>query len=263
MVAVGVDGPGGERDDLGRAVKRSPGSWPGSPSVRSRRSRSDVAHAFHSPLMDPILDEFEALAASVPMQPLQIALATNLSGRLLAPGRHPRRAVLARPGAQCRAVRGRDPRSIRVRRPDLRGAGPEPGADRHGPARVVGWGDSRRGDVAQGRRGRVADPARRRGDGLRRGPRHRLGGLGIELHRAQRVALPTYPFDRSRRWIDLEGSGNGPGMATVDRGHPLTRVVAGSPHPTVQSSWRPIRRGSSPIIRSRARSSCPARCSSS
>ena len=53
-------------------------------------------------------------------------------------------------------------------------------------------------------------------------------------YRRQRVALPTYPFDRSRHWIDLEGSGNGPGMATVDRGHPLTRVVAGSPHPTVQ-----------------------------
>ncbi|HVA85630.1 MAG TPA: beta-ketoacyl synthase N-terminal-like domain-containing protein, partial [Candidatus Saccharimonadales bacterium] len=45
-----------------------------------------VSHAFHSPLMDPILDEFEVLAGTVEHHPLRIALATNLTGQLLGPG---------------------------------------------------------------------------------------------------------------------------------------------------------------------------------
>ncbi|HEX5496863.1 MAG TPA: amino acid adenylation domain-containing protein [Mycobacteriales bacterium] len=43
-----------------------------------------VTRAFHSPLMDPMLDRFEAEAATVPFGPAQIPLISNVTGRPLA-----------------------------------------------------------------------------------------------------------------------------------------------------------------------------------
>lgn len=44
-----------------------------------------VSHAFHSPLMEPMLDEFAQVAATVRYQPLQIPLISNVTGQLAAP----------------------------------------------------------------------------------------------------------------------------------------------------------------------------------
>ncbi len=46
-----------------------------------------VSHAFHSPLMDPILGPLEELVARAPVRPLRIPLATNVDGSLFAKGR--------------------------------------------------------------------------------------------------------------------------------------------------------------------------------
>src|SRR5204863_5194205 len=43
----------------------------------------NVSHAFHSPLMDEILDEFEAFAATIEYQRPQVPLAANLTGHLM------------------------------------------------------------------------------------------------------------------------------------------------------------------------------------
>ncbi len=66
-----------------------------------------VSHAFHSPLMDPILDEFEAAARRVRARPPQIPILSNLTGPLLqeAPDagywrRHVREAVQFNAGMQ-------------------------------------------------------------------------------------------------------------------------------------------------------------------
>ena len=40
----------------------------------------DVSHGFHSPLMDPILDEFEAQASHISYAPAQISFVSNLTG---------------------------------------------------------------------------------------------------------------------------------------------------------------------------------------
>jgi len=66
-----------------------------------------VSHAFHSPLMEPILAVFEHMARQVSYRPAQIPLALNVSGALLTPGqtldaaywrRHAREAVQFSPG---------------------------------------------------------------------------------------------------------------------------------------------------------------------
>jgi acyl transferase domain-containing protein len=45
-----------------------------------------VSHAFHSPLMEPILDSLEQVANQVSYQALQIPLVTNLTGKMLPEG---------------------------------------------------------------------------------------------------------------------------------------------------------------------------------
>jgi len=48
-----------------------------------------VSHAFHSPLMEPILDEFERIAKQVTFRLPQIPIVSNLTGKLLADGQIP------------------------------------------------------------------------------------------------------------------------------------------------------------------------------
>jgi acyl transferase domain-containing protein len=51
-----------------------------------RVHRLAVSHAFHSPLMEPMIDGFAALAAEVSPAEARIALVSNVSGQLVGPG---------------------------------------------------------------------------------------------------------------------------------------------------------------------------------
>ena len=48
-----------------------------------------VSHAFHSPLMEEILDEFESIAKDVTYRPPQIPIVSNVTGKLMAEGEIP------------------------------------------------------------------------------------------------------------------------------------------------------------------------------
>ena len=44
-------------------------------------TRLNVSHAFHSPLMEPMLEEFAAVARSVSFKPPQLPIISSLSGQ--------------------------------------------------------------------------------------------------------------------------------------------------------------------------------------
>ena len=71
--------------------------------------RLTVSHAFHSPLIDPILDEFTKIVEQVRFHPLHIPLVSNVTGEILASGtsfdagywrRHTRDAVRFQTGIE-------------------------------------------------------------------------------------------------------------------------------------------------------------------
>ena len=175
---------------------------------RGRKTgRLAVSHAFHSPLMEPVLERFAGVAASVSYRPPRIALVSNLSGRLAGP-------EVCEPGYWVRHVRQA------VRFADGIGA-----LHQAGVTRFVELGpDATLTVLAQGCPGgdqAVFIPALRK-DGAEppavlaalaalhvggaapdwRAVYSGLGGTGFHA-----VELPTYPFQRRRYWIENTGSG--------------------------------------------------------
>ncbi len=175
-----------------------------------------VSHAFHSPLLDPMLDALEKRAAAVAVEPPRIALVSNLTGAAFAPGerpdgaywrRHAREAVRFAAGIEALRAAGIT---------GLLEVGPHPTllglASRSAPKAT--WATA-----ASLRRGRDDR-------------REMLSALGLlyvrgaavawdSVHRetrGRRVAMPTYPFQRERHWLAEDV----PAMtARAAAGHPL------------------------------------------
>ncbi|KAA3617210.1 MAG: SDR family NAD(P)-dependent oxidoreductase [Calditrichaeota bacterium] len=84
---AGVNGPGntvisGKKDAVKKIVDQF--------AEREIKTRLlTVSHAFHSPLMEPILDEFEKVANEISYKPSKIAIVSNLTGDLLGIGQTP------------------------------------------------------------------------------------------------------------------------------------------------------------------------------
>ncbi len=158
-----------------------------------------VSHAFHSPLMEPILDEFEAIAAKVQYQRPQIPLISNLTGRLVENEpldaaywrRHIRSTVRFAEGM--RALAEQEPQAMLEVGPtaSLLGMG-----RRCLPDLNVFW-------LPSLRKGQEDWPTL--SDSL-----SQLYLLGAKIdwrgfdrdYTRRRLVLPTYPFERERYWFD-------------------------------------------------------------
>ncbi|AGC47278.1 polyketide synthase [Myxococcus stipitatus DSM 14675] len=187
-----------------------------------------VSHAFHSALMDPILDAFSREVAKVRLQPPAIPLISNVSGLEAGP-------ELLEPAYWVEQLRGpvRFARSLetlgRMGVQVFLEVGPKPTLTAMGQECVAGdeklWWSSLRPERSD---------ARQMFDGL--AALYRAGAAvdwrGVDEGRERRkVALPGYPFQRKRYWMELAGTG-------WDRQGVRTRSGAGS-HPllgTRQSS---------------------------
>ena len=199
-----------------------------------RCGRLVTSHAFHSGLMEPVLDGIEAAAGDIEVRSPAVSLVSNVTGRVVGEGelldgaywrRHARAPVAYGPGVGA-----------------LSGVGVDVVIEL-GPGAVLGpllaqvWpGDdvpvvlaSQRRDLASAHRdaasadGPGAVVSGGEGDGFVEAVAGAWeAGLGLRfegLHAGEarrRLSLPTYPFERRRYWV--EGSGRRP---RVTGGHPL------------------------------------------
>ncbi|MGW2698040.1 amino acid adenylation domain-containing protein [Streptomyces sp. NPDC001296] len=175
-----------------------------------RHRELTVSHAFHSPLMRPVLERFAEVAASVRYAPPRVPVVSNVTGEPAGEElaraeywvEHIMRPVRFADGAAAMAASGADVFLEISPRPTLLPFVNEQVADRF-PARLVPslrrGGEQRQLLTAAGalwEAGRPVDLRRLRAPG-----RHR------------RVALPTYPWQRRRHWIDAPAGAAAPPAA--------------------------------------------------
>ena len=185
--------------------------------VKSRRLA--VAQASHSPLIEPILDEFERTARQVQFYPPRLPLVSNVTGQLFEPGeipdahywrRHLRQTVQFAAGISLLHDRG-----YKV----FLEMGPAP--------TLLGIGQRCLPEETSS----VWLPSLRQGRSDWQQMLESLGNLyvhgagvnwrGFEQgYTRRRVVLPTYPFQRKRYWLDTEAGSSG--VQPLNAGsHPL------------------------------------------
>nr|AVI26388.1 polyketide synthase [Candidatus Entotheonella serta] len=157
-----------------------------------------VSHAFHSPLMEPILDEFAQAAASIRYAPPQLPVVCNVTGRLAAD------SDLLTPDYWCQHLRQT------VRFADSIRTLAEQG---HGVFLEIGPAPILTGLGRQSLPEALCLPALKKGEDDWASTLDALGKLyvhGVNIdwkafestgpHR--KLALPTYPFQRECHWVE-------------------------------------------------------------
>ncbi|HEY0510563.1 MAG TPA: MupA/Atu3671 family FMN-dependent luciferase-like monooxygenase [Thermoanaerobaculia bacterium] len=199
-----------------------------------------TSHAFHSPMMDPVMEPFREEVRKVRLSPPRIPFVSNVTGGWITP------AEATDPGYWSRQLR----RTVRL----AEGIGAllaRPGAAllEVGPAQALSGAARQHPARAARTAGQVVLPClpclphpkdpRDPFDTLLQA----LGGLwvaGVEVdwsafhngRRRRRVPLPTYPFQRQRHWIDFEKLAGTAGPAVAPRAEtaaPLALAAEAAP----------------------------------
>ena len=246
-------------DDAVQAVARV---W----KDRGTRTRAlTVSHAFHSPLMDPMLEDFRTVAEGLDYRPPTIPVVSNLTGSIATPGelgsadywvRHVRRPVRFADGitaltqADVRLMLEVGPRAVLTAMTTdclthttehNSGQDPDPDTDR---------------TSAQAAPARTRSPVAALARHDRPEPVALVTALATAWtagapiawttllppppdHPTQPVELPTYAFDRTRYWLgrNRQGTGDlaGVGLSALDHGLVAAAVEVASGGTTVLS----------------------------
>ena len=190
-----------------------------------------VSHAFHSPLMKPALDQLRTVVKSLTFREPQLTVVSDLTGRPAQPGaladpeywvRHAAEPVRFKNGVQSLAGLRCD-RFLEV--------GPA------GDLTVLAAGCLATGAAP------MLIPAQRRQQPeatalLTAVARLHAAGAGVDWaavfagRGARRIALPTYPFQRRRYWLELpERTGDLRSAGLTALGHPVLAAAADLPEP--------------------------------
>ncbi len=211
-----------------------------------------VSHAFHSPLMDPILDAFEQTARQLHFKPLRIPLISNLTGKLLSVGetldatywrRQTREAVQFFAGMHTLAEHGYEVFLELGPTSTLLSMGRQAFKEETGT-----WLPSLQKDQDDWETLLHAV-----GTLYVKGAKLNWSGSGrgrdiLSAALRRRVALPTYPFERERCWFETteEGTRGGslsaapqlmPSHQPQSKRHPLLDTYTELAHPTGIHVW--------------------------
>ncbi|MFJ3671578.1 type I polyketide synthase [Streptomyces sp. NPDC090106] len=215
-------------------VRRIADAWRG---TGRRTKRLTVSHAFHSPHMNAALVDFRAVAATVELAEPRVPVVSNLTGQLAVPGeltdpeywvRHIREAVRFHDGT--RALRDLGVTAFLELGPDAvltaltamsLDDGSSPDTEEHDTPRTVV--SALRSDREETRTFTEA-LARLHVHGVPVDWRPAFDGRPV-----RRLDLPTYPFQRSRHWLDAPAA-TAPSRAGLDpAGHPLLAAALDLP----------------------------------
>jgi epothilone polyketide synthase D len=197
--------------------------------------RLSVSHAFHSPLMEPMLEAFQRIAESVSYQPARIPLVSDTTGQLAGPEistarywvRHVRDEIRFAAGVQTLAAAGAGAFLELGPRPTLIGLVPACLPDR--PALLL---SSLRPPRSESEALLAA-----LGDWLTRGGS--VDWRGVFPAGGRHVTLPSYAWQRQRYWIEAQA-----------RPAPGTRNAAAEPLPFYAVAWQPEELPAAPSARS-------------
>ncbi|WP_203735720.1 type I polyketide synthase [Paractinoplanes durhamensis] len=210
-------------------------------AAAGRKTRAlTVSHAFHSPLMEPMLAEFAEVAAGLTYHAPEIPVVSNVTGQLDG-------ALLATPDYWVRHVR--QPVRFQAGVAALTAAGvrrfAEVGPDGVLAGMVLDCLDDPASTVPQAVPQAVVLPLLRRGRPERRSLLEGLAGLhvsGVDVRwpavvRAQpatsppcTVDLPTYAFQRLRYWLEPGArAGDATALGLVSAEHPLLAAATDVP----------------------------------
>ncbi|WP_240956583.1 type I polyketide synthase, partial [Micromonospora sp. HNM0581] len=192
-----------------------------------KTKRLRVSHAFHSPLMAPMLAEFGRLAHVLSYRPPTIPIVSTVTGRPVLSGE------LCDPGYWVRHVRDCVRFADAVRAMADEGVstflelGPAGVLSAMGPACLTEDDDAIFAPVLRSDHDEETDV-------VSAVARAHVRGVAVDWaaffagRGARRVALPTYAFQRRRFWMaSVGGSADAAGFGQLAAGHPLVGAVVG------------------------------------
>jgi len=206
-----------------------------------------VSHAFHSPLMDPMLDAFEQTACQLHFKPLRIPLICNLTGKMVHAGetldatywrRQTREAVQFARGMQTLVEHGYEVFLELGPTSTLLNMGRQALKEEMGT-----WLPSLQKDQDDWETLlHAVGTLYVKGAKVDWSGFERSRGIIKDVPR-RRVALPTYPFERERCWIEtIEGGRREVGIikdapTLPSKRHPLLDTHTELAHPTGSHVW--------------------------